>query len=226
MEILKLTSSNDIEEYWKLVKGLGDLYDECFDDGDEKERFYSVILERVKDIGTFDPRTELHIAHEDGKTVGGAIYDVYWEPAGGTTVHLIYLMVAEDHRRKNIGSELLDYGKERFKDQPIFIEIDKDWTDETPGHGGVNALQRSLFYKKNYMHVVLWDSYIQPPLEKGGEWCDKLMLCAIGRRPSKKEAYRFLVDLYKSLGVLGTYEGDNMLNLMRWRLNVYQPQPS
>ena len=26
MEILKLASSNDIEEYWKLVKGLGDLY--------------------------------------------------------------------------------------------------------------------------------------------------------------------------------------------------------
>ena len=207
--ILIISSQQGVEDYWPHVRRLGDIYNECFEDGDEKEPFYSVILERVQDTN-LKPRTELHICEdEEGNVLGGAIYDIYQSSLNDKTVHLIYLMVAKEHRRKGVGTSLLVWSKTEFEFCPIFIEIDKENKD---------ALE---FYKANRAYPVLEDGYVQPPLVAGGDWCDNLMLYALNREPDFWEAYKMLIHLYYGLDVLGTPMGDYRLEQMREKMQLF-----
>lgn len=202
----------DKEKYHDILNELSVMYDRYFADGDGKESFFGSILPRVGSEFSV-PKTEIHVAYSDELGIlGAAIYDVYglikvseyYETY--ESVHLIYLFVGEKYRRLGIGSLLLQQGRQTYRDDTIYIEIDKN------DDGVMN------FCRKNYVSVIL-ENYIQPPLQKDLDWDRDYRLCHIGAKPSNKRVWKFLVNFYKSVNALETEDGQDKINEMGKELN-------
>lgn len=196
-----------------FLVSLKDIYETGFPDANEREDF-GVILKRVTNPAENDPHTIilLETVPEKTEVAGGLIADWY---ANSKALHLIYLIVSENHREKGIAKKLVENGVPWIKEWiakekgieigSVFFESNIPWKTCSELDNFDTELRLRIFSKMGAKLIDI--PYIQPALDSGKKEVDNLFLLSFqqfnktDKGIPESDIAAFLTDLYKSLGI-------------------------
>jgi GNAT superfamily N-acetyltransferase len=198
-----------------LLNSFRAIYEDGFPDINERED-YDVILKRVtlqkqsKEPYTVIVLDTLETNNQEKEVTGGLIIDWYER---SQTIHLIYLIVSENHRKKGIAKKLINEGISKViewvKDEKgieiknVVFESNNPYETKTDNFAPSERLLAFSGLGAKWINI----SYVQPPLDLKKKLVNNLLLLSFTQFNKKKnkipavEIKAFLLDLYEGLGI-------------------------
>ena len=211
-----------VNQHKELLLSFQCIYEEAFPDSNEREDFKD-ILDRVQ-LDNLQLRTLIGIHREGEKAISGIIIDIYDE----CIFHLIYLVVAPQHRNQGWAKRLIQEDIKRLildinpKSAGVFLESNIPWKTEKDAFDP--KIRLHIF--KNLGIKLIPIEYTQPPLSAGKDKVNNLFLLYL---PLKEEStielqliQSFLNLFFKGLGC--QTENNRELDAMNGQLLLLKNQ--
>ena len=211
-------------EHAAHIEGFASLYNESFPDPNERENI-EAIFNRIKGLkDQRDPNTVLLLYPLENNLAAGQVIDWYKE---SQCIHLTYLVVAPNYRKKGIAKEILSSGlniiikeiQDRYSIQIRAAFFESNIPSKTVKDSFDPLLRLNIFSKLGAKWIDI--PYTQPALDSEKEKVDNLLLLTFPIANSKTDGIEadvvigFLANLYKCLSIEDPYDNSDFIHMVK-----------
>jgi len=198
---------------YRVFKNLCDeffdeLYIPAFPNENEREPVENIV-ERL--CGRRLPVTQMLLVTDRGRVAAGCIADLFPD---ASTLHIIYLVVKDEYRRRGLAKMLLDEWFNWVAPDAKDMYLEADDPDKTAAEDTSfdPATRLSIYARMGFRPLHI--NYVQPPLEEGLDYERNLLLLyrSTDRKGMKERIRIFLRQFYRNLGYEDSPELQKMLD--------------